>query len=192
MPRPPPQLVTDRLLVTLLPVQAAPRMLAFAVDNEPHLARWEPPRPEGYFTVDYWRRRLAQNLDEHAHDRSLRLSIVLRSDPTGPVLGHCNYSNVVRGAFQACTLGYSIDQRWEGRGVMREALQASIAHVFGPLQMHRIMANYIPTNERSGALLRRLGFVIEGYARDYLFIGGAWRDHLLTALTNPTPQPPPP
>ena len=54
------------------------------------------------------------------------------------------------------------------------------------------MANYIPHNERSGRLLRRLGFMVEGYARDYLFINGAWRDHILTALTNPNPRPPPP
>lgn len=47
------------------------------------------------------------------------------------------------------------------------------------------MANYVPTNERSGRLLRRLGFTVEGYARDYLFIDGAWRDHVLTSLTNP-------
>jgi ribosomal-protein-alanine N-acetyltransferase len=46
------------------------------------------------------------------------------------------------------------------------------------------MANYLPTNERSARLLRRLGFVIEGSARDYLFVGGQFRDHVLTALTN--------
>jgi ribosomal-protein-alanine N-acetyltransferase len=62
--------------------------------------------------------------------------------------------------------------------------------LFGELGFHRIMANYLPHNERSGRLLRRLGFVVEGYARDYLYIHGAWRDHILTALTNPDPRPP--
>ncbi|MNL86782.1 ribosomal-protein-S5-alanine N-acetyltransferase [compost metagenome] len=46
------------------------------------------------------------------------------------------------------------------------------------------MANYIPENERSGALLKRLGFEVEGLARDYLKINGAWRDHVLTARIN--------
>jgi ribosomal-protein-alanine N-acetyltransferase len=30
-----------------------------------------------------------------------------------------------------------------------------------------------------------VGFVVEGYARDYLFIGGQFRDHVLTSLTHP-------
>lgn len=37
----------------------------------------------------------------------------------------------------------------------------------------------------SARLLERLGFVKEGYAREYLHIDGAWRDHVLTARTNP-------
>jgi [ribosomal protein S5]-alanine N-acetyltransferase len=68
---------------------------------------------------------------------------------------------------------------------MREALQAGIRHVFGELNMHRIQANYVPWNRRSGGLLRRLGFSVEGYARDYLYLDGEWQDHVLTSLTNP-------
>ena len=67
---------------------------------------------------------------------------------------------------------------------MYEALTAAIDYVFTDLKLHRIMANYIPVNERSARLLRRLGFTVEGYARDYLFIAGEWRDHILTSLTN--------
>ena len=120
-----------------------------------------------------------------ARDLSLRLALFRRGDPEGPVLGHVNFSQIVRGAAQSCFLGYSLDRRCVGRGIMTEALGAAIPLVFGQLKLHRIQANYVPTNERSGRVLRRLGFVVEGYARDYLFIGGAWRDHVLTARTNP-------
>ena len=67
---------------------------------------------------------------------------------------------------------------------MCEALTAAIKYVFEELNLHRIMANYMPANERSAKLLRRLGFTVEGYARDYLRLAGNWRDHILTALTN--------
>jgi ribosomal-protein-alanine N-acetyltransferase len=68
---------------------------------------------------------------------------------------------------------------------MREALQATIEYVFDVMRLHRVQANYVPENRRSAALLEHLGFVREGLARDYLFINGAWRDHVLTARLNP-------
>jgi ribosomal-protein-alanine N-acetyltransferase len=82
-------------------------------------------------------------------------------------------------------LGYSIDAELEGRGLMREALAAAIAEVFSPtVNLHRIQANVRPENARSLTLLDALGFVREGLAREYLFIDGAWRDHVMTARTN--------
>ncbi|NJN00832.1 MAG: 30S ribosomal protein S5 alanine N-acetyltransferase, partial [Aquincola sp.] len=60
--------------------------------------------------------------------------------------------------------------------------------------LRRVQANVLPDNTRSLALLDRLGFAREGLAREYLFIDGAWRDHVLTALVNPqwpAQQPPP-
>ena len=67
---------------------------------------------------------------------------------------------------------------------MFEALQPLIRYMQRQERMHRIMANYMPHNHRSGKLLERLGFEREGYAKDYLLIDGQWRDHVLTALTN--------
>jgi ribosomal-protein-alanine N-acetyltransferase len=185
-----PIIETERLVLTIPEASAAPRYLAFAIENDAHLARWEPPHPDGFFTDAFWRKRIERNRDEYARDQSMRLAILRRDDRDGPILGHCNYSQFVRGAFQACYLGYSIDHRWEGKGLMTEALKASVGFAFSTLRLHRIMASYIPTNERSGRLLRRLGFVVEGYARDYLYIHDAWRDHIMTALTNPDPVPP--
>jgi ribosomal-protein-alanine N-acetyltransferase len=102
----------------------------------------------------------------------------------GPILGTCNYTNIVRGAFHACHLGYQIGREHEGQGLMAEALRAANQFMFDVLRLHRIMANFRPENDRSRRLLQRLGFVEEGLARAYLFIDGAWRDHVLTSLTN--------
>ena len=70
-------------------------------------------------------------------------------------------------------------------------LAAALPWVFAHLALHRVRAGYEPVNERSGRLLRRLGFVVEGYARDYIYTGGAWRDQILTSLVNPAPLIPP-
>ena len=103
----------------------------------------------------------------------------------GAIVGTCSYTNIVRGPFQACNLGYQIARSHEGRGLMAEALAATNAFAFRTLRLHRIMANHRPENARSARVLERLGFAREGLARDYLFIDGAWRDHVLTSLANP-------
>ena len=96
------------------------------------------------------------------------------------IIGVANFSNVVRGSFHACYLGYSIGEKWQGQGLMFEALTSAIRYMQRTQHIHRIMANYMPHNQRSGALLARLGFEKEGYAKDYLLIDGQWRDHVLT------------
>lgn len=179
-----PHIETERLLLTIPTEESAARMLAFAEDNRVHLSRWSPPEPPGYFTEHFWSNYLATSQQDFKAGRSLRLVLSYRNEPDGRVVGECNFSNFMRGPFHACFLGYKIDYRDEGQGLMFEALTAAIAFSFDVLRLHRVMANYIPTNERSGRLLRRLGFVVEGYARDYLLIDGEWRDHILTALTN--------
>ena len=127
----------------------------------------------------------SQKFDEK---KKLRKVLVKKSSK-GPIIGVCNFTNILRGVFQACFLGYSVDHKHQGQGIMYEALKASTDFVFKHLKLHRIMANYMPKNEKSGKLLKKLGFVIEGYARDYLKINGQWEDHILTAKLSPYQEP---
>lgn len=177
-----PRLTTARLVLVLPEPDLADRMVDYYRRNRAHLAPWEPRRAEEFLTVEWWERQLRANLREFEEDRGVRLAILRRDDPTQRVIGVANISNVVRGAFQACHLGYSIDRECEGQGYMREALEALIRYAFRKLHLHRILASYQPENGRSEVLLERLGFRHEGYAVAYLHIDGDWRDHVLTAL----------
>ncbi len=178
-------LSTERLTLTLPTHDAAPRFVAYYEANREFHKRWDPPRPEGFYTVDYWAQRLSMGRLDYQDDTSMRLAFFLASDPEGPVVGTANFSSFVRGPFQACRLGYGLGQEFEGQGYMAEALREALRHVFEDLGLHRVEANYVPTNTRSANLLRRLGFSVNGYARDYLYIGGQWSDHVLTSLTSP-------
>ena len=101
------------------------------------------------------------------------------------VIGSVHFSNVVRGAFQSCNLGYALDQQYEGQALMTEALRCAIGEMFSPrVNLHRIQAAFRPENWRSAEVLKRLGFHDEGLANDYLFIDGVWRVHRMVALLN--------
>ena len=181
-----PELATARLVVRLARPGMQAAMARFLAQNfEGHLDRWSAPAATAFFTEAFWRDRLAIAVEEFHAGRAARFVLQAPGPETGEVIGTCNYTNIVRGPFLACHLGYQIARSHEGRGLMAEALRAANAFAFRELRLHRIMANYRPENERSGRLLERLCFVREGMAKDYLFIDGAWRDHVLTALVNP-------
>lgn len=172
---------TERLIIDALDPKRAAEVVDYFERNRTHLTPWEPARPVGFYGEAFWKKRLQLNRDELISEQSVRLFIEHRA--THEIIGTVNFNNIVRGAFQATHLGYSLDESSQGRSYMFEALSAAIATVFAGLGLHRVMANYQPTNERSGRLLRRLGFAVEGYARDYLYIDGAWRDHVLTSVS---------
>jgi ribosomal-protein-alanine N-acetyltransferase len=181
-----PEIETERMAVRLARPGMEAAMATFLADNFPgHLDRWSPPPTPGFFTAAFWAERLIAALDEFEADRAVRWVLQPRGPISGPILGTANYTNIVRGAFQACHLGYQVGRDHEGRGYMAEALRATNTFMFRERRLHRIMANFRPENTRSRALATHLGFVEEGRADKYLYIDGDWCAHVLTSLVNP-------
>ena len=186
----PVRLETGRLVVRLPRHEEAAAVARYWRENEAFHAASSPLQPEEFYGEPFWDRRIPVLRAEHRRGDSLRLFLY---DPReARVLGHASLSRITRGVFHAANLGYSLARKAEGRGLMTEALGALLAHAFGPMGLHRIEANHLPSNRRSAAVLRRLGFRREGLAREYLLIAGRWQDHVLNSLTNGEWAPPPP
>ena len=151
--------------------------------NDSHLERWSPAVLVGHHSVESWRRRLEMREQEMATHSAVHFIGTDRDE--SHVIGTCSLSNIVRGVFLACHLWYSCAQRYEGQGYMKKIATHAIEYAFNDLKLNRIMANYMPENERSAGLLKSLGFEREGLAKDYLHINGKWEDHVLTSLLNP-------
>lgn len=178
-----PSIQTIRTTLEVPRPQDAALMVKYYSDNQQHLARWEPLWGDDYLTVRYWKVLLNQRRKSFKTGTAFRFAAI-HKDRT-EVIGVCNFSNVAYGAFMACHLGYSVSAKYQGQGFMYEILEAAIDYVFKTVGLHRIMANYLPDNKRSAALLERLGFEREGYAKSYLKINGEWQDHVLTSKLNP-------
>lgn len=180
----PPRIATERLVLRLPTPHDVPALVRFHTDNAAHLAPVSPRPPRNFLTEEYWRREVERCHEEFRGGRSVRFCLFLHDAPA-TVAGHVNLNAIQRGAAHYCDLGFALDARWQGQGLMREAVQAAIGYAFAELRLHRVKACYLPTNERSGRLLRRLGFIVEGYARDYLLINGRWQDQILVGSINP-------
>ncbi len=101
----------------------------------------------------------------------------------GQLAGQVTVASVVRGALDSANVGYWVDGRLAGRGILPTALALVTDHCFGPVGLHRLEANIRPENAASRRVVGKLGFRPEGVHLRYLFTDGQWRDHLCFALT---------
>ncbi len=119
--------------------------------------------------------RFAESADE---------SLLICVRDTGAIAGQVNINSIIRGRFQNGSLGYAAFMPTAGQGYMTAGLRLVLRHAFGALRLHRLDAQIQPGNSASISLVRRLGFRLEGYSPDLLFIDGAWRDHERWAITS--------
>lgn len=179
-----PELITENLIITILKPEEHYLLAIYERNNQTHLAKWEPIRDEVYFTDIEVEKRVKSNFKNFILGSSVCLVGLDKS--RSKIVCICNFSNIVHGVFQACNLGYSINAKDQGKGLMFEMLTASIEYMFSQIGLHRIMENYISSNIRSEKLLTKLGFEKEGFAKSYLKIAGSWQDHVLTSKINPS------
>ena len=152
------------------------------------LVPWEPTWPDDDLTRAAFRRRLRRQAEDAAREESHSFLIFHAS--TEELLGGVTLGGVRRGVAETGTLGYWIGARHAGRGHMTRAVAAVAAFAFATMRLHRLEAACIPDNAASIKVLERNGFRREGFARGYLCIDGAWRDHLLYArLADDPPGP---
>ncbi len=177
----PPVLTTSRLTIRMCKPSEAERVMSFFTENADHLQPWWPTFHAEQFTAGFWRSTLHHYDQDFRNGRAVKMFLF---DYSENVVGIVNLNQLVRGVSHSAILGYGIARDCEGKGLMTEAVMEVVKYAFGPLYLHRLTANYIPVNVASGRILEKVGFVKEGYAKDYLLINGQWRDHVLTGLNN--------
>ena len=144
-----------------------------------HLTRWEPDWKTEEATSDAFRLRL-KIYDRQFRSRTGAAFHVFEREGDR-LVGGVTLSDIRRNAAQSATIGYWIGAPFLRRGFGRAAVEAAIGYAFGEIGLNRVEAACQPGNTASRALLSRAGFTEEGLAREYLFINGGWRDHVLYA-----------
>ena len=151
------------------------------------LTPWEPTWPDDDLTRGAFRRRIKRYAEDLRTDQGYAFLITRTTD--GALVGGLTLANIRRGVAQAGSLGYWVGLPFVRQGYMTAAVRAVIPFAFASLRLHRVEAACIPSNTGSVKLLEKIGFVREGYAREYLCINGTWQDHLLYARLKDAPKP---
>jgi RimJ/RimL family protein N-acetyltransferase len=87
------------------------------------------------------------------------------------------------------TIGYTLRDDMQGKGIAREAVRAVVRRLFEHLGVHRIEADTAVENERSVRLLVDLGFTREGTSRDSSWGKGRWWSAAHFGLLESDPRP---
>ena len=179
----PLRLETERLLVFDVQDGDAGRLASFHARNQEHLAPWSPDRPEGWTSAAFWKRRLTNQQAQKSAGAEAHFIWVPGDAPDGDLAGVASLTGISDNGTGACDLTFEVDSQQQDSGLAQEAVEAVLRFAF-EVGLHRVRATHAPANTGRASLLRDLGFGVEGYARDYLRVGGAWQDQVLCALVN--------
>lgn len=158
--------------------------------NRAWLSRWEATvPPENPYTRRLTYRELVRRGRREATAGRMMPFNVWFADPVtgeGPrMVGQLNVAGIAWGSLCSAHIGYWVDERVAGRGIIPTALALAVDHCFQTVGLHRVEVNIRPENMPSRRVAEKLGFREEGLRRDYLHIDGDWRDHIAYALTCP-------
>ncbi|MEA4919986.1 MAG: GNAT family N-acetyltransferase [Clostridiaceae bacterium] len=174
---------TERLELKTLDPADAQLILDYYIRNAAFLEEWEPARGAEFYTKEFHERQLVEELRMMDAGSLFRLWLFKKGEENR-VIGSIAFSNIVRGVFLSCYLGYRLDGEEINKGYITEALKKSIEVIFDEYGLHRIEANIIPRNARSLRVTEKLGFNNEGLSPRYLKINGIWEDHIHMVLLN--------
>jgi len=106
-----------------------------------------------------------------------------QADGKPRMVGQLNVAGISWGSLCSAHIGYWVDERVAGRGIIPTALAVAVDHCFQTVGLHRVEVNIRPENGPSRRVAEKLGFREEGLRLAYLHIDGGWRDHIAYALT---------
>ena len=176
-------LETQRLKMVSLDGTDTEQFFDFLMRNKEYFRRWSPEYEENYFSVWYhkaWLESIEKDMKEGRH---IKFGVYLKTNPNR-IIGSVSFSNIIKGIFQSCFMGYRVDENETKKGYASEAIARCVKYMFEEIKIHRIEANIMPVNSASIRVMEKLRFENEGLAKKYLKVNGVWEDHLHYVMLN--------
>lgn len=152
--------IDDDLELRLYEDADADELYATMDANRAHLRRWLPWL-DAMQSVEYEREFIRNNRARFAAENGFNAGIW----HAGRLVGGVGFHYIDR-ANRKTEMGYWLAEAAQGQGVMTRAARAMIGQALGPWKLNRVILYAATENRRSRAVAERLGFTLEGVARD--------------------------
>ncbi|MDO4913823.1 MAG: GNAT family protein [Bifidobacteriaceae bacterium] len=149
--------------------------------NDSWLAPWQAQDPCGGegFSFSAWVHNLRVN---ERQGTGVVFVIVLHER----IIGQISISNILYASMRSGLVGYWIDSRYAGRGIMPLALAMlanwALQKGNGSPSLHRLEIAIIPRNIRSQSVVKKIGAHNEGVRKQYIYVNNCWEDHEIYVL----------
>lgn len=170
----------EHIYLRILQEEDVYRFTQMLIQNRVYWSLFEPRFSASYYTIDAQRERIQRSLQQYEKGREYNFGIFERA--TDRLVGHLSLYEVKRLPFSSAFVGYSMDERFSGKGYATEAVRLSTRYAFRQLKLHRIEAYVSPRNTGSIRVLENNYFRREGLLKQLIYINGTWEDHYLYAL----------
>lgn len=168
------KLKSKNLILKSFTPDCTEELLDYYNRNKEHLRDYEPTRDNSFYTYEAQKDLILESYKNLMSGTGIDLGIYKEDK----LIGKIKISNIVYGVFKSGIIGYSMDKEYQGKGYMQEALKVVLKYAEEELELHRLEASVLTDNVKSKAVLIKCRFKEIGLNEKYLFINGAWRDHI--------------
>jgi ribosomal-protein-serine acetyltransferase len=142
-----------------------------AIDrNRARLRTWLP-----WVSHTFQQSDLFEFIRQRELDNAARVSLTTTIWCAGQLCGAIGL-HAIDQRHRSSSIGYWLDEAYEGRGIMTRACRAIVNEGFREYGLHRIEIRCATGNSGSSAIARRLGFIEEGILREAEWLYDHWVD----------------
>jgi len=114
------------------------------------------------------------------NNEKIMWGIALKDKPNN-LIGNIGFWRFINQHYRA-EIGYMLHPDFWNKGIMQEALLATIDFGFKEIKLHSIEAHINPENIASGNVLEKCGFIREGYFKEDYYLKGKFIDTVVYSL----------
>ncbi|ELY3812404.1 50S ribosomal protein L7/L12-serine acetyltransferase [Cronobacter sakazakii] len=132
--------------------------------------------PQYVTKIEDTRQTIQSNMMLHQRGYAKMFMILL----DGEMVGVLSF-NQIEPTNKTAYIGYWLDERHQGRGIISGALQTMMAHYAQTGEVRRFVIKCIVTNAASNRVAQRNGFTLEGRLKEAEYLNGQFHDQHIYA-----------